>query len=158
MICDARMHFKTCFGRCVLSFFLIVVCVLTSGASQQAEKKLTWKSVEFAILKFDDKPPKSWNIYHDEKRKGLLLVNLWKRYLLVDLRNADVFDLDPQKISVKGSEAEWSEADKPDQPIEIADWSERDVGPVRRYRFRLGKNGHVLEMQLPLKPNGQPMY
>ena len=127
-------------------------------AAQQPEKKLAWKAVEFAILKFDDKPPKSWNIYHQEKRKGVLLVQLWKRYLLVNLLNQEVFDLDPQKISVKGSQAEWSQADISNQPIEIADWSERDVGPVRRYRFRLGKNGHVLELQMPLKPNGQPMY
>jgi hypothetical protein len=29
---------------------------------------------------------------------------------------------------------------------------------LERVTFRLGKEGHVLELQLPLKPNGQPMY
>ena len=131
---------------------------LASCGLPQAEKTLAWKQVEFAILKFNDQPPKSWNVYHAEKRKGWILVQLWKRYLLINLENEEVFDLDPQKISVKGNTAVWSEADSPDKPIEISEWNERDVGPVRRYRFRFGKTGHVLELQLPLKPNGQPMY
>ena len=131
---------------------------LLARGAPQAEKKLAWKQVEFAILKFNDQPPKSWNVYHAEKRKGRILVQLWKRYLLIDLENEEAYDLDPQKISVKGGTAEWSEADMPDKPIETSEWNERDVGPVRRYRFRLGKGGHVLELQLPLKPNGQPMY
>src|SRR2546422_8420437 len=45
-----------------------------------------WKPVAFAIVKFNDEAPKSWNIYHTEK-KGLLLVHLWKRYLLVDRKS-----------------------------------------------------------------------
>jgi hypothetical protein len=27
-----------------------------------------------------------------------------------------------------------------------------------RVRFRLGKDGHFLELQLPLAPNGRPIY
>src|SRR5437899_4605648 len=73
----------------LLSIFGSIVCALPlEGQSQSSEKKLLWKSVEFAIVKFNDEAPKSWNIYHTE-RKGLLLVRLWKRYLLVDLKEQD---------------------------------------------------------------------
>jgi len=35
------------------------------------------------------------NIYHTEK-KGLLLVHLWKRYLLVDMKDQEATKSDPQ--------------------------------------------------------------
>ena len=128
------------------------------GGEAQTEQKVIWKPIPFAILKLDDQPPKSWNAYHTEKHHVWILIQLWKRYLLLDLKDDAVYDLDPQKLAAKGDGLEWSESDLPEKPIEIAEWNERDVGPVRRYRFRLGKNGHILELQLPLKPNGQPAY
>ena len=111
----------------------------------------------FAILRFNDEAPTSWNIYHTEKR-GLLLVRLWKRYLLVDVREEEVYDIDPQKITAKGDDVEWSVADRPDEPIETTEWKERDAGPVQRVRFRFGKKGHFLELQLPMLLNGKPAY
>jgi hypothetical protein len=34
----------------------------------------------------------------------------------------------------------------------------RDVGPVERVRFRFGKNGSYLDIQLPMLPNRKPAY
>jgi hypothetical protein len=133
---------------------------LTSAAIGQTDKldnKQTWKPVPFAILKFNDEAPKSWNIYHAEKR-GVLLVRLWKRFLLVDLSEQQVFDLDPGKITTQGDDVRWSLADVPEKPIETLEWKTRDVGPVERVTFRLGKDGHILELQIPLRPGGKPLY
>jgi len=128
------------------------------GAAQaEAPKKVTWKSVEFAILRFNDQAPNSWNIYHSE-RKGILLVRLWKRYVLVKIQDEEVYDIDPQKITVHGDSAEWSYADIPEKPIEIVEWKERNVGSMQRVMFRFGKNGHVLELQIPLGLNREPIY
>jgi len=113
--------------------------------------------VEFAIVKFNDEAPKSWGMYHTEK-KGLLLVRLWKRYLLVDVKEQEVYEIDPQTVKPAGDNVEWSLADKPSEPIETVEWKTRDIGPMQRVAFRLGKAGHVLDLQIPLKPNGQPAY
>src|SRR5260221_5607484 len=102
--------------------------------SQSNEKKLVWKSVSFAIVKFNDQAPKSWNIYHTEK-KGLLLVHLWKRYLLVDMKEQEAYEIDPQTVKLHGEVDEWATADKPDQPIETPDWQKRDVGSLPMTRF-----------------------
>jgi hypothetical protein len=121
-------------------------------------KPMEWKSVAFAIVRFNDEAPQSWNIYHTSKR-GVLLVKLWKRYLLVNVADGQVFDIDPRTVRVQGDSVEWSTADTPSEPLEITDWRVRDVGPVERVRFRLGKNpGHILEIQLPLLPGGKPAY
>src|SRR5262252_4045572 len=128
------------------TFLLILVALLLSPciASAQAEapKKLTWKSVQFAIVRFNDQAPTSWNIYHGE-RKGVLLVRLWKRYMLVRIADEEVYDLDPQKITVHGDSVEWSYADIPERPVEVVEWKERNVGSMQRVTFRFGKNGHV---------------
>jgi hypothetical protein len=127
------------------------------AAQAESSKKLTWHTLEFAIVRYNDNAPNSWNIYHSEK-KGVLLVRLWKRYLLVNVQDQEVFDIDPQKIKVNGDAVEWSLADVPDKPIETPDFIGRNVGSMERIRFRLGKDGHFLELQIPLGLNGRPMY
>lgn len=138
---------------------VLALLLLPRLAAAQAEppKKVTWKSVEFAILRFNDQAPNSWNIYHSE-RKGILLVRLWKRYMLVKIADEEVFDIDPQKITVHGDSAEWSYADIPNKPVEVVEWKERNVGSMQRVTFRFGKNGHVLELQIPLGLNREPIY
>jgi len=131
--------------------------LVTLLAVTPAAEKTVWKSVEFAIVKFNEEAPKSWSMYHTEKR-GLLLVRLWKRYLLVDVKEQEVYEIDPQTVKPAGGNVEWSLVDKPDQPIETLEWKMRDIGPMQRVAFRLGKGGHILELQIPLKPNGQPAY
>ena len=143
--------------RIAISVLGLLALAYSALAQADAAKKLIWHPLEFAIVRFNEAAPNSWNIYHSEK-KGVLLVRLWKRYLLVHVSDEEVYDIDPQKIKVSGDSVEWSYADIPDKPIETPDWKERNMGPVERVRFRLGKDGHYLELQIPLGPNGRPIY
>ena len=118
---------------------------------------MEWKSVEFAIVRFNDEAPKSWNIYHTSKR-GVLLVRIWKRYLLVNMPEQEVFDVDPNTVKPQGDNVMWNPTSLPDQPLQIAEWKERNVGPVARLRFRLGKEGSLLELQLPARADGKSLY
>jgi hypothetical protein len=141
-----------------LALLLFAMCALPLHARAQAvDKKSLWKAVPFAIVKFNDDAPKSWNMYHSEK-KGLLLLHLWKRYLLLDIKEEEAFEIDPQTVKPAGDDVEWSLADKPAEPIETPEWKTRDLVSVERIRFRLGKNGYILELQIPLLANGKPMY
>jgi hypothetical protein len=135
----------------------ILSLVLFAAAALGAAEKALWKPVAFAIVKFNGEAPKSWNMYHSEK-KGLLLVHLWKRYLLLDMKEQEVHEIDPQTVKPHGDDVEWSAPETPDQPLEISEWKERNVGQLLRVSFRLGKEGHILELQIPLKPDGKPMY
>src|SRR2546427_11608441 len=105
------------------AFLLCGVSVCAQAPSQ----KQVWKSVEFAIVKFNDEAPKSWNIYHTEK-KGLLLVHLWKRYLLVDTKEQEAYEIDPQTVKPRGKDEAWSPADKSDQPPQTTEWKPRGIG------------------------------
>ena len=141
----------------LIAVVTLAIYAMPLQAQQAGEKKIAWKSVEFAIVKFNDEAPKSWGMYHTEK-KGLLLVRIWKRCLLVDVKEQEVYEIDPQTVKPAGENVEWSLADKPSEPIETVEWKTRDIGPMQRVAFRLGKAGHVLDLQIPLKPNGQPAY
>lgn len=115
--------------------------------------------MQFAIVRFNDTAPQSWNIYHAEKRDNALLVKLWKRWLYLDLKEQEVYEVDPQTVKLEGDNVEWSLSNLPADPIEVSDWKVRDVSAfMRRVRFRFGKNGHYLDIQLPLKPDGKPAY
>jgi hypothetical protein len=144
-------------SQSVIVFFLAAAMASAGSAQSTVDKKQAWKPVQFAIVRFNDDAPKSWNIYHGEKH-GVLLVHLWKRYMLVNIADQEVYDIDPEKVKAQGENVEWSPADLPDQPVETSEWKIRDVGPVQRIRFRFGKNGSVLDIQLPLLPNGKPAY
>lgn len=143
-------------SRC-LKVTLLLVAAGTSVYAQAPSQKQQWKSVEFAIVKFNDEAPKSWSMYHTEK-KGVLLLRLWKRYLLVNVKDEEVYEIDPQTVKPAGENVEWSLADKPSEPLETPEWKTRDIGPMQQISFRLGKNGLVLQIQIPLKMNGQPAY
>lgn len=147
------------FYRVVLvAAMMLLVCALPlQTQSQTSEKKAVWKSVEFAIVKFNDEAPKSWSMYHTEK-KGLLLLHLWKRYLLIDVKEQEAYEIDPQTVKAAGENVEWSLADKPSEPLETPEWKTRDVGPMQRVTFRLGKDGHTLDLQIPLNAKREPMY
>ncbi len=135
----------------------VFLIVLGFSYQLRAAQKTLWKSVEFAIVKFNDEAPKSWGMYHTEK-KGLLLLRIWKRYLLVNVKEEEVYEIDPQTVKPSGGNVEWSLADKPSEPLETPEWKTRDIGPMQQVSFRVGKNGSVLQLQIPLKMNGQPAY
>ena len=129
-----------------------------SSAQSPPKTKNVWKTVPFAIVRYNDDAPKSWNLYFSSKR-GVLLLRLWKRYLLIDRNTQEVFDVDPGKVAAKGDEeVEFALEENPGQPADISDWKERDVGTLRRLRFRFGEKGNYVDIQTPLKTNGTPLY
>jgi len=140
------------------NFCMLVILASTLAVSSlYSGEKIVWKPVKFAILRFNDGAPASWNMYHGEKR-GVLLVRLWKRYMLVDVNEQEVYEVDPTTVKAQGENVEWSPSDVPNQPVETSEWKVRDVGPMERVRFRFGKNGSYLDIQLPMLANRKPAY
>jgi hypothetical protein len=131
--------------------------LLAQQAQRQSQNNQQWKTVPFAIVRYNDDAPKSWNVYHGEK-KGIYLVRLWRRYLLINTGEQSAYEIDPAKVRVAGENAELSPADVPSDPIETAEWKSRDSGPVLRHRFRFGQTGNFMELQIPLLANGKPAY
>jgi len=136
---------------------MALLCVAPRGGWASPGEKTVWKPVLFAIVRYNDDAPASWNMYHGEK-KGTLLLRLWRRYLFVNVQEQEVYEIDPDKVKIQADNAEWSTSDIPEEPLETSEWKVRDVGPMRRVKFRFGKTGNFLDIQLPLLRNGTPAY
>ncbi len=141
--------------RATSTLFLAVV--LATCAALAADK-IVWKPVERAVLKVDDRPARIWNVYRAEKKDHLVLVQLGRRYLMLDYRAKEIYELDLAKLERKDKELLWYEADKPAKPLSTADWSVRDTGPLRRIRATLSDEGRVLEVQVPIQPDLRQFY
>jgi hypothetical protein len=116
------------------------------------KEKIVWKPITAVILRIDDRAPKLWNIYKPDK-KDMLLVQLGERFLMLDVKEQRVYELDPKKIGHKGKELIWNEADKPAEPLPTEDWLVREVGPARRIRVKLSGEGRVLNIEVGLAPD-----
>jgi len=140
----------------ILPLAVLLLAAVGLRAAPQIPKQ-QWKSLPFAIVRYNDDAPKSWNVYHGD-RKGIYLVRLWKRYLLIDTDSQSAFEIDPGKVKVEGENAELAAADVPGEAIETSEWKSRNAGPVLRHRFRFGQSGNFMELQIPVLPNGKPAY
>jgi hypothetical protein len=144
-------------GKLVIWLALMILFAAGNVRAAQESSKQQWKSLPFAIVRYNDDAPKSWNVYHGD-RKGIYLVRLWKRYLLIDTDSQSAFEIDPGRVKVQGENAQLSTADIPGEPIETSEWKSRNAGPVIRHRFRFGPTGNFMELQIPVLPNGKPAY
>jgi len=152
-----KRHAAAALFACSGALFVFAPPASSAQQPAQQSQKQEWKTVPFAIVRYNDDAPKSWNVYHAGK-KGVYLVRLWKRYLLIDTAEQSAYEIDPAKVKVEGDNAAVSSADVPSDPIETAEWKSRDSGPVVRHRFRFGQTGNFMELQIPLLPNGKPAY
>jgi len=126
----------------------------TPPAAAEAEN-IAFKRQATAILKMDGKPVKFWEVYVAKKRGHLVLVQLGRRYLLLDTKEKDVLEIEPGAIQQKskGSEVAWARSPQSEKKIESAEWSLRSVGPAVAIKVRLSTEGRVLEIQLPRMPD-----
>jgi hypothetical protein len=119
------------------------------GTAYAGDRPAAWKPAEQALLRVDGRPLTDWNLYQDGKKTNPLLVQMGSRYLLIDGRAKQVFELPPAKIGRKGTDLLWDPTDRPDKPLETSDWLVRDVGLAYKIVVKLVAEGHVIDVQLP---------
>lgn len=127
---------------------------LAPGASAFAkDKPLSFKPIEDALLRVNDAPPKEWGVYRTGKKNEPLLLQIGKRFLLLEINNQQVFELDPSKIQHKNSEFLWSPSDRPEKPLATSDWTADDIGAAFVIRVKLQSENALVDLQLPHPPN-----
>ena len=139
----------------VIRFFGIAgLCLAMAGVSRSADKeKIVWKSIPDAILQVDSRAPKIWNVFQAGKKIDPLLLQLGSRYLVIYVRNMEVYEIKPEQLGHKGEELLWRETDKPAKPIATSDWSTKDVGSAMRILLKLSGEGRIVDIQIPQVPD-----
>jgi hypothetical protein len=123
-----------------------------------AEKALLWKVSDQALLRVDDHPVKGdWNIYQAGKKTNPLLLQMGPRFLLVDGRERQIFEVDPASIAHRGAELSWDPANHPAKALETSNWIVRDVGLAYKISARLIPENHVIDLQIPHPIDVRPL-
>jgi hypothetical protein len=132
---------------------LAALCLPTRNALAGG-KPLPWKSIEDALLRVDDAPPaKDWGIYQTEKKTDRLLIQIGNRFLLIEVHDRQIFEINPAKVQHKSAELLWDPTDRPTQPLATSDWSNDDAGAAFQLKAKLDSENLVLDLQLPHPPN-----
>jgi hypothetical protein len=130
------------------------MCLALMSVSRAADKeKIVWKPIPNAILQVDSRAPKLWNVFQPGKKFDPLLLQLGSRYLVIYVRNMQVYELKPEQLEHKGEDLLWREADKPAKPMATSDWSTKDVGSASRILVKLADEGRVINIQIPQMPD-----
>src|SRR5271169_3178423 len=127
---------------------------LYAASSLAADKeKIVWKSIPNAILQVDSRAPKVWNVFQAGKKFDPLLLQLGSRYLVIYVRNMEVYEIKPDQLEHKGEDLLWLETDKPAKPTATSDWSIKDVGSASRILLKLADEGRMINIEIPQMPD-----
>jgi hypothetical protein len=127
--------------------------LLAANSNAAGKERIVWKPIPNAILQVDSRAPKLWNVFQAGKKFDPLLLQLGSRYLVIYVRNMEVYEIKPDQLERKGEDLLWREADKPAKPIATSDWSIKDVGSASRILIKLTDEGRMINIQIPQVPD-----
>lgn len=114
-------------------------------------ERLHWKEVDEGQLKIDDKTPLTWAVYQPEKKKdsSQALILLGRRYIALDLKTHQAFQVTPGDLQKQGADFESDDLRNSAHLIPSTEWIERDVGPAMQIKLTLEDYGCTIEITLP---------
>jgi hypothetical protein len=163
---SARRNFsrrcaKSALNRAALRM-LAMICAIAFVASAGAgdNERFLWKSVGRAQLKLEDKTPLTWNVYQTEKKKqaNLVLVQLGRRFLALDIKGKVAYYVFPSDLQAKGADFESGDLFVASRVMPTTAWTVRDVGPAEMIKLKLGDYGRALDVELPHMPDLRAFY
>jgi hypothetical protein len=136
----------------LLLMLLVAVCAAGGGVAAKG-KPISWKAIDDALLRVNDAPVKDWSVYQAGRKTDPLLLKMGNRFLLIEIRDRRLFELDASKIERKSEDLLWDPSDCPTNPLATSDWVEHDIGGAFRIGATIDTEGHILDLQLPHPPN-----
>lgn len=129
---------------------IVVLIVLMLVPAAYAASKINWKPIGDASLKITGrKPPKIWNVYQDEKKKERVLVQMDSRYLILDAKTKEVFEITAAQFRMYGKNYQSPNPGANEHALPSTDWDIRDIGPAERIQVRLTNENLFLDVELP---------
>ena len=127
---------------------LFAILLLVPAA--RAAGKINWKAIGDASLKITGrKPPKIWNVFQDAKKKECVLVQMDSRYLILDAKTKEVFEITAAQFQMHGKNYQSPSPSGSEHALPSTDWDIRDIGPAERIQVRLTNENIFLDVELP---------
>ena len=148
--------YRMCVRRSLnlLALLAMIGAAFAPGGRTPAKvKPVTWTVIKDALFRVNDAPVKDWNIYQPGKKGDPLLLQLGDRFLLIEVHDHQVFEIDPSRIEHKSDELLWDPADHPAHALPTSGWNEGDVGTAFRIETKMNADNRVLVLELPHPPD-----
>jgi hypothetical protein len=145
-------------ASCSVALLLILLVSAVGSPAVNADEpaRIHWGSVSEAQVKIDQTTPLTWGIYQaqkkgkpDKKLSHLVLVLIGHRYLLVDLKAKQVYEVPLKELHAQGDGFDTGDLLASSRRLPISNWVWRNVGPADMYRVTLGDYGRMLQLTLP---------
>jgi hypothetical protein len=142
----------------VVAMVCVIAFVASSGAGDN--ERFLWKAVGRAQLKLENKTPLTWNVYQTEKKKqaNLVLVQLGRRFLALDIKGKVAYYVFPSDLQAKGPDFESGDLFVRSRVMPTTAWTVRDVGPAEMIKLTLGDYGRAIDVELPHMPDLRAFY
>jgi hypothetical protein len=142
----------------ILAMICAIAFVISAGAGDN--ERYLWKAVGRAQLKLENKTPLQWNVYQTEKKKeaNLVLVQLGRRYVALDIKVKVAYYVFPSDLQQKGPDFESGNLFVQSRVMPTTSWTVRDVGPAEMIKVTLGDYGRALDVELPHMPDLRAFY
>jgi hypothetical protein len=123
------------------------------GETLAKSKPVSWKAIDDALLRVNDVAVKDWGVYQAGRKTDPLLLQMGNRFLLIEIHDRRLFELDSSKIERKSDELLWDPSDRPAKPLVTSDWVVTDIGGAFQIGAKIVSEGRVLDLQLPHPAN-----
>ena len=141
-------HFSSRFSALAAMMAILSAAIMISAV--RAVDKINWKPISDAILKITGrKPPKIWNVYQDEKKKQRVLIEMDNRYLIVDAKTKQVYEITSAELQVHGKNYQTANPTSNQRALPSTGWDIRDIGPAERIEVQLTNEKISLDVELP---------
>ncbi len=145
--------------RLALIFSLAMILPPLSFAG--GDGRTHWKKLGDAQLRLDGRPPLTWNVYQpekSEKKNHLVLVLIGRRFLAIDYKAKQVFQVLPADLQAEGDGFASGDLFVSDRLVPSDEWTVRDVGPAEQIKLTLKDYGRHMEIQLRHPPDNRAFY
>jgi hypothetical protein len=136
----------------------LLLAALLIGPGARPAGTILWKPATGAILKLNGRPVRKWNLYQAEKKGQFLLLQLGWRYLALDVKQEEVYEIPANSLKPKADGFTGQEPGSGMREIPSSDWTTRDIGPAELVRVKLGDYGQTVEIQVPHPPDLRAFY
>jgi hypothetical protein len=136
-------------SRTIVLPLAIVACVLFADVTIAKDKPASWKVIDDALFRVNDAPVKEWGVYQTGKKRDPLLIQMNRRFLLVNIHDHQVFEVDPAKVQTKSNELLWDRSEHSGVPLATSDWDASDTEAVTRIRAKISSEDLLLDIELP---------
>ena len=135
----------------IQAMVLLLACAaLTGGEATLAKSKpISWKGIDEALLLVNENPVKDWGVYQAGNKRDPLLLQMGSRFLLIKIRERQIFEIDKSKVQTKPDELLFDPSDHPADPLGTTDWDAADTEAVFRIRAKISGEDRLLDLELP---------